>query len=132
MFFNVFFVRVSSPEHRFVEFSSVPRFQVLILHALDFVGWIYMVSIVSPGFIAQIFAFILLRFFLSCFFILRHLHLIWCSIDCCAFVFPPLLQHLLFSVYCIVLLFRHFCFSRAIPFALLMAAYFTVFLPFYF
>ena len=38
MFFNVFFVRVSSPEHRFVEFSSVPRFQVLILHALDFVA----------------------------------------------------------------------------------------------
>ena len=36
--FNVFFVRVSSPELRFVEFSSVPRFQVLILHALDFVA----------------------------------------------------------------------------------------------
>ena len=77
-----------------------------------------MVSIVSPGFIALNFCFhTVVVFFCRVFFILRHLHLIWCSVDCCAFVFPPLLQRLLFSVYCIVLLFRHFWFSCAIPFA---------------
>ena len=51
-FRSVFFLRVSSPELTFVEFSSGPHFRVLVLHALDFCYFLVFMlfSLVSPRF----------------------------------------------------------------------------------
>ena len=65
--FTIFFVRVSSPECWFLEFSSVPNFKFFYLHALDFVASSFRLDLHGfcflPSFFALNFCLILFLFF---------------------------------------------------------------------